>query len=45
MIAETPKATPAQARNIHSAVVEGFGDQWSRFDQKVLSDAEVQKIF
>jgi SAM-dependent methyltransferase len=45
MIAETPTAMPTQERNIHSAVVEGFGDQWSRFDQKVLSDAEVQKIF
>jgi SAM-dependent methyltransferase len=32
-------------RNINPAVVEGFGDQWSRFDQHALSDAEARQLF
>lgn len=33
------------ARNINPAVVDGFGDQWSRFDQQSLSDAEARELF
>lgn len=32
-------------RNIHPGVVESFGDQWSLFDQRELSEAEVRQIF
>lgn len=31
--------------NIDKQVVEGFGDEWSRFDQSLLSDAELEKMF
>lgn len=31
--------------NIDSKVVAGFGDEWSRFDQSAMSDAETQRIF
>jgi SAM-dependent methyltransferase len=31
--------------NVDSRVVEGFGDEWSRFDQSALSDAELQALF
>jgi SAM-dependent methyltransferase len=33
------------SRNIDAAVVEGFGDEWSRFDQSELSAAEVLQLF
>ncbi len=31
--------------NIDKSVVEGFGDEWSRFDQSVLSDEELERMF
>lgn len=31
--------------NIDAKVVAGFGDEWSRFDQSALSDAELRKMF
>jgi SAM-dependent methyltransferase len=32
-------------KNIHQETVASFGDEWSRFDQNGLSDAESQDIF
>jgi SAM-dependent methyltransferase len=31
--------------NIDPAVVSGFGDEWARFDQRVLPQAELQRAF
>lgn len=31
--------------NVDSKVVEGFGDEWSRFDQSELSHDELQRMF
>ncbi|NNE65739.1 MAG: class I SAM-dependent methyltransferase [Pyrinomonadaceae bacterium] len=31
--------------NIDSNVVEGFGDEWSRFDQSALTPEELEKLF
>ena len=31
--------------NVVREVVEGFGDEWSRFDQSALSAAELEKMF
>ena len=31
--------------NIDKETVEGFGEEWKRFDQSQLSKAEKQKIF
>jgi ubiquinone/menaquinone biosynthesis C-methylase UbiE len=31
--------------NIDNEVVAGFGDEWSRFDQSALSDAELSRMF
>jgi ubiquinone/menaquinone biosynthesis C-methylase UbiE len=39
-----PSRTAAGA-NIDVATVEGFGDEWSRFDQAGLSDAERRETF
>jgi ubiquinone/menaquinone biosynthesis C-methylase UbiE len=36
---------PAGARNVDRATVEGFGDEWSRFDQTDLSAAELDDLF
>lgn len=33
------------ARNIDHNVVEGFGDQWSRFDQRTLEETEARQLF
>ncbi len=33
------------SENIDKQVVEGFGDEWSRFDQSTLSTEEHQKMF
>lgn len=33
------------AKNIDGAVVDGFGDEWSRFDQTALSDEEPDRMF
>src|SRR4051812_15147360 len=38
-------APTAGGRNIDVATVEGFGDEWSRFDQSSLSDAERRETF
>lgn len=32
-------------RNVHAKTVEGFGDEWTRFDQSALSDEERRDIF
>src|SRR5688572_10042023 len=31
--------------NLDKKVVDGFGDEWSRFDQSALDDAELQQMF
>ena len=31
--------------NIDKQTVEGFGDEWERFDQQSLSKKELQEIF
>lgn len=33
------------SENIEQAVVAGFGDEWSRFDQSALSEAELSSMF
>ena len=33
------------AENIDQKVVAGFGDEWSRFDQSALDDAELRRMF
>jgi SAM-dependent methyltransferase len=33
------------AENVDKNVVEGFGDEWSRFDQSTLSEKELQQMF
>ncbi len=33
------------AGNLHEATVRGFGDEWTRFDQRGLGPAERQRIF
>ena len=32
-------------KNVDDAVVRGFGDEWQRFDQRELSQAELQAMF
>jgi ubiquinone/menaquinone biosynthesis C-methylase UbiE len=32
-------------RNVDPAVVDGFGDEWTRFDQRALGEAELQTRF
>lgn len=34
-----------QPRNIHAATVEGFGQEWDRFDQSRLADDEAAELF
>lgn len=31
--------------NLHAPTVDGFGEEWSRFDNTTLSDAELRQIF
>ena len=31
--------------NLDNKVVDGFGDEWSRFDQSALSDSELETLF
>jgi hypothetical protein len=31
-------------KEIELRVVEGFGDEWSRFDQSELSDSELERM-
>src|SRR4051794_21393236 len=33
------------SRNIDERTVEGFGDEWSAFDQTGLSERELQRLF
>lgn len=33
------------AENVDKQVVAGFGDEWSRFDQSALDDAELRQMF
>lgn len=33
------------AENIDEQVVAGFGDEWSRFDQSELDQAELHRMF
>ena len=33
------------SKNLDSATVNSFGDEWSRFDQSELDDAEARRIF
>lgn len=35
----------ATGRNVDEAVVSGFGDEWSRFDQATLTPAEFRTMF
>ena len=34
-----------QKNNLDQKTVEGFGDEWSRFDQTSMSDEDTQQIF
>lgn len=34
-----------ELKNVHQATVQGFGDEWSRFDQSGISAVEHQKMF
>ena len=38
-------AAAAKAANIDEQVVSGFGDEWRRFDQGALSEAELREMF
>lgn len=38
------KGSPVH-QNLDEAVVSGFGDEWSRFDQKALSESDLQEMF
>lgn len=33
------------SRNVDTAVVDGFGDEWSRLDQSALSESEAEELF
>jgi ubiquinone/menaquinone biosynthesis C-methylase UbiE len=35
----------AQFKNLDAKTVEGFGDEWSRFDQTGMSDGDTKRIF
>jgi ubiquinone/menaquinone biosynthesis C-methylase UbiE len=35
----------ANGRNFHEKTVEGFGQEWTTYDQTALSDAELREIF
>jgi hypothetical protein len=32
-------------KNLDQKTVEGFGDEWSRFDQTGMSDEDTQRVF
>jgi ubiquinone/menaquinone biosynthesis C-methylase UbiE len=40
-----PSSPLSTGANIDAAVVRGFGDEWSRFDQSGLSEAELREMF
>lgn len=35
----------SQFKNLHTKTVEGFGDEWSRFDQTGMSDDDAKRLF
>lgn len=35
----------SQKKNLDQKTVEGFGDEWSRFDQTSMSDEDTLRIF
>ncbi|PYV00075.1 MAG: SAM-dependent methyltransferase, partial [Acidobacteria bacterium] len=35
----------SKTRNIDLKTVEGFGDEWRRFDQKPIGDEELNRLF
>ena len=37
--------TKIQSDNLDTKTVEGFGDEWSRFDQTKMSDDETNRLF
>src|SRR5271169_5493447 len=41
----TPAGGSCQMSNLDHAVVEGFGQEWSRFDQSGIAQAELQALF
>lgn len=41
----TPRNPATPARNADDDVVQGFGDEWSRFDQSMLSAEELGELF
>ena len=40
-----PSPLPQPTDNVDWATVEGFGDEWSRFDQTTLPETELRKVF
>lgn len=36
---------PSPASNVDRAVVQGFGDEWARFDQRSMEEAEARDLF
>lgn len=45
MSGRAPGGDSAPGRNIHPETVASFGNEWSEFDQRPLSDAELQAHF
>ena len=37
--------TNHQANNSDPRTIEGFGDEWSRFDQTGMSDEDTRRVF
>lgn len=37
--------TPLRPPNLDESVVDGFGDEWTRFDQSALTEAELRTMF
>jgi SAM-dependent methyltransferase len=42
---ESRRPTPEFASNLDHSTVEGFGDEWSRFDQSALDEDELRALF
>jgi SAM-dependent methyltransferase len=45
MTANTEQPEPETFANLDEATVSSFGDEWSRFDQSELAEAEAEQIF
>ena len=43
--AETPRAVAVPGANYDAQVVEGFGSEWGRFDQRNMSDTDALTLF